>query len=72
MKRVFYILTIIAQLSSCAPEQEVIQKEIPLSAPELSCEGNCVDWTSVENARAYEMDINGRIISLTSDVQSYN
>ena len=72
MKRVFYILTIIAQLSSCAPEQDVIQKEIPLSAPELSCEGNCVDWTSVENARAYEMDINGRIISLTSDVQSYN
>lgn len=72
MKRVFYILTMIAQLSSCAPEQEVIRKETPLSAPELSCEGNCVDWTSVENARAYEMDINGRIISLTSDVQSYN
>lgn len=72
MKRVFYILTMIAQLSSCAPEQEVIPKDIPLHAPELSCEGNCVDWTSVENARAYEMDINGRIISLTSDVQSYN
>ena len=72
MKRVFYILTIIAQLSSCAPEQEVIQKDKPLHAPELSCEGNRVFWTSVENARAYEMDINGKIISLTSDVQSYN
>ena len=72
MSRLFYILTIAALLFSCAPEQEVIPKDIPLHAPELSCEGNCVDWTSVENARAYEMDINGRIISLTSDVQSYN
>lgn len=72
MKRIFCILTLIAQLSSCAPEQEVIQNETPLHAPELSCEGNSVDWSSVENARAYELDINGKIISLTSDVLSYN
>ena len=72
MKRILYILITIAQFSSCAPEQEVIQKEIPLSAPELSCEGNSVVWTCVENARVYEMDINGNTISLTSDVHSYN
>lgn len=72
MKRLFYILTIIAQLTSCAPEQGNIPKDIPLTAPELSCNCNSVHWISVENARSYEIDINGRTIRLTSDQLSYN
>lgn len=72
MRKLFYILTIATALLSCAPEQEVIPKDVPLSAPELSCEGNIVTWNSVDNARGYEIDINGKAITLSSEVYSYN
>lgn len=72
MKRLFYILNIVVLLSSCATDQELGTKDIPLPAPELICEGNNVNWTFVDNARSYEMDIDGRLISIRSDVLSYN
>ena len=72
MRKLFYILTIATALLSCAPEQEVIPKDVPLSAPEPSCEGNIVTWNSVDNARGYEIDINGKAITLSSEVYSYN
>ena len=72
MRKLFYILTIATALLSCATEQEVIQKDEPLHAPELSSEGNIVTWNSVDNARGYEIDINGKAITLSSEVYSYN
>lgn len=72
MKRLFCILNIVVLFSSCAADQELGAKDIPLPAPELICEGNNVNWTFVDNARSYEMDINGRLISIRSDVLSYN
>ena len=72
MRKLFYILTIATALLSCAPEQEVIPKDVPLSAPEPSCEGNIVTWNSVDNARGYEIYINGKAITLSSEVYSYN
>ena len=72
MKRLFCILNIVVLFSSCTTDQELGGKDIPLPAPELICEGNNVNWTFVDNARSYEMDIDGRLISIRSDVLSYN
>ena len=72
MKLLFCILNIVVLFSSCATDQELGGKDIPLPAPELICEGNNVNWTFVDNARSYEMDIDGRLISIRSDVLSYN
>ena len=72
MKLLFCILNIVVLFSSCATDLELGGKDIPLSAPELICEGNNVNWTFVDNARSYEMDIDGRLISIRSDVLSYN
>lgn len=72
MKRLFCILNIVVLFSSCTTDQELDGKDIPLPAPELICEGNNVNWTFVDNARSYEMDIDGRLISIRSDVLSYN
>lgn len=68
----FYILSIVFLFSSCGSDREFSGKDIPLPVPELTCEGNSVNWTFVDNAGAYEMDINGRVISFRSDVLSYN
>lgn len=72
MKLLFCILNIVVLFSSCATDLELGGKDIPLPAPELICEGNNVNWTFVDNARSYEMDIDGRLISIRSDVLSYN
>ena len=72
MSRLFYILTIVALLLSCAPEQEVIPKDIPLPAPELSCDGNFATWTPVAGAISYELSVDHKSVILEEDILTYN
>ena len=72
MKRLFYILNIVVLFSSCGQDKVFSGKDTQLPAPELTCEGNSVCWTCVDNTRGYEIDLNGKIITVRSDVHSYN
>lgn len=73
MRRFYNILFLILFLVGCAPGQEVeVKKDIPLSAPELTLDGNFVRWTSIPEAISYELEIDGVGVLLTSDVLSYN
>ena len=73
MRRLSYIFVLFSILSGCTPEPEVeITADIPLSAPELLCDGNYVWWIPVEGAESYELKINENSCTLSSSVLRYN
>ena len=73
MRKLSYIFVLLSILSGCTPEPEVeITADIPLSAPELLCDGNYVWWIPVEGAESYELKINENSCTLSSSVLRYN
>lgn len=67
------ILMVGALLVGCVLEQNnVLENNIVLSAPIVSSEGNVITWNQVSNAIEYEICINEKCITLSSDQNSYN